>query len=232
MSTRKIERALYGPSTTEVALGALLGLLLGVFLACVYLVTKQPQKVSEVPKDPLTGTVYYRLGSEDATKSVAWQTKQAEFLAGGTVDLVEEELNAWAAAQFAPVAPAAKPAASADTPPPPPAEPDFLAFSRPNFHVTGDHLQIAVQLTLNYSGLSYSTLALVTGSFVRKDDQVVFAADKIHVGSCPMHVLPGVRKKTADWVLASLKLTDDHRVAWTKVERVSIGGGIIKIAVR
>ena len=38
MADKKLEKALYGPSMTEVALGAVLGLIVGVLAACVYLI--------------------------------------------------------------------------------------------------------------------------------------------------------------------------------------------------
>lgn len=102
MADKKIEKALYGPSTTEVALGAILGLIAGVLAACVFLIFKPVAQVKELPKEPVRGTLYFLPGSESGAKNRGWQAKQKTFAGGGSVDLVEDELNAWAAAKVAP----------------------------------------------------------------------------------------------------------------------------------
>src|SRR5688500_75518 len=65
MADKKIEKALYGPSTTEVALGAILGLAAGLLAACVYLVFRPVLQVKEMPKedDVVRGAIYFIPGS-------------------------------------------------------------------------------------------------------------------------------------------------------------------------
>ena len=65
MADKKVEKALYGPSTVEVALGAVLGLLAGVVLACVYLVFKPVEAVKEMPKETARGVVYHLAGRNE-----------------------------------------------------------------------------------------------------------------------------------------------------------------------
>ena len=79
MADKKLEKALYGPSMTEVALGAVLGLVIGVLGACVYLVFKPVALVKELPKEPLLSVVYYIPGNESNAKSKGWQAKQKQF---------------------------------------------------------------------------------------------------------------------------------------------------------
>ena len=79
---KKIEKALYGPSTTEVALGALLGLIAGVLAACTYLVFKPVTQVKELPKEPIRGMLYYIPGADSNAKSRNWAAKQKQFVAG------------------------------------------------------------------------------------------------------------------------------------------------------
>ena len=144
MADKKLEKALYGPSTWEVALGAVLGLLLGIVVACVYLVFRPILMVKDLPKEPaigavylLTGgqkpkeapknTVYFLSGSQDANKAKAWKTKQQKFLGtgAGEIILTEDELNAWALSLGAPASttgPAPK-GAPAKPGAPPPAKP-------------------------------------------------------------------------------------------------------------
>src|SRR5258708_36315203 len=100
---------------TEVALGAVPGLIVGVLAACVYLVFKPVTQVKELPKEVTRSVVYYIPGNEGGAKSKNWQAKQKQFLSNPTftINLVEEELNAWANTLAAPSAP----------PPPPPSQP-------------------------------------------------------------------------------------------------------------
>ena len=85
MADKKIEKALYGPSLTEVGLGAVLGLVAGVLAACVFLVFFKPvMPVKEMPpKDKqVQGTIYYLLGGDSSAKSRTWSAKQKQFVAG------------------------------------------------------------------------------------------------------------------------------------------------------
>ena len=66
MADKKIEKALYGPSLTEVALGAVLGFIVGIVAACAYLVFKPVQQVLVMPEKAKQSisVVYYLPGSE------------------------------------------------------------------------------------------------------------------------------------------------------------------------
>lgn len=87
--SKKIDRALYGPSWVEVILGAVLSLVLGGLLATVYLVIKPVQTVKEMPKekDIVRGAIYYIEGSNDATKGKQWTRKRQQLAAGESVVL-------------------------------------------------------------------------------------------------------------------------------------------------
>src|SRR5882757_8293221 len=141
MADKKLEKALYGPSMTEVALGAVLGLIVGVLAACAYLVFKPVSQVKEMPKEVSRSVVYYIPGSESSAKAKGWQAKQKQFLSNPTFsfDLVEDDLNAWASTLAAPAAPppvpkpGAKPAAAAPADPAKPATDGIFNPGRPNF---------------------------------------------------------------------------------------------------
>jgi hypothetical protein len=98
MSFNKIDGALYGPSTLEVALGAALGLALGAVVAATYLVLKPVIVVTQMPKEMSLTSVYYQPGSANKAKSTDWPAKQNQFIAGTTVQVTEDELNAWSLA--------------------------------------------------------------------------------------------------------------------------------------
>lgn len=238
MANTKLEKALYGPSMTEVALGAILGLIIGVLVAAVYLVFKPVVIVKQLPKEISRSTVYYVPGSESSAKSKGWQAKQKLFAAGSAFQMSEEELNAWAATLGAPTS-TAKPAKPADKAKPPgkpedkaaPAE-AFLIPSAPNFRIVDGKLQIGLKCTLNYFGLTYDVTVQATGNFRKSGDQLQFEPESVFMGSCPLHLLPAASNALVSALVAKQKKTDELRLAWTKLTAVTIEGGVVKFAVQ
>ncbi len=231
MADKKVEKALYGPSTVEVALGAVLGLLLGVVFAAVYLVLKPVTAVKEMPKEPVKGAVYYLSGKTDANKARGWQAKSTTFVKGGSIVLTEEELNAWASSLLAPAAPA-KPGDKPATPPPagaPAANNDFLSASGLNFRLEGDKLHISQKVLLNYYGVAKEVVMQAEGGFARSGDGFAFKPERVYLGSCPLHMLPGVTPALAKALVAKQKVPDDFRAAWAKISEMAVDGGLLKI---
>ncbi len=231
MADKRIAKALYGPSTVEVALGALLGLLAGVLVACVYLVWKPVQKVNKLPaKDKIVaGAIYYIPGNENTVKGRDWQAKQKTLFAGGEVLLSEEELNAWAATLTAPPAPA--PAKSGAKPKPGAAASNaFLVPDAPNFRIVGDKLQIGFKCTLNYFGVTYDVIVHATGAFAKLDGRFEFEPETFYLGSCPLHKLPKMPAFFGSRLIAAEKVPDDVSVAWSKVSAIGVEGGLLKVA--
>jgi hypothetical protein len=239
MADKKIEKALYGPSTTEVALGALLGFVVGVLVAVIYLVWKPVQRVPALPKDPVANVVYFIPGNENSVRARAWQAKLKTLTAGGEASFSEEELNAFAAT-LDPVPAADK--APADKKPAKPAKPgdpakpadakqnaDFFTANAVNFHILkGDKLQISLKCAINYYGIGTDTYVLTTGAFTRSGNGYVFDPDTFYLGSCPLHKLPVGEAFITARILNSLKLPDNAR-AWDKITSIRIEGGQLKI---
>lgn len=221
MADKKVEKALYGPSTLEVALGALLGLLLGVVLAGVYLVAKPVQTVKELPAEPAKGAVYYVAGKVDPTRGRGFDAKQKAFVAGGQVAVSEEELNAWAASLGA-----AAPGAPAQ--PAPAAANEFLSASGLNFRLVDGRLQVAQKVLLNYFGLSKEVMMVATGGFERAGEGFVFRAESLYLGSCPLHALPGAGNALARALTARAKVSDDFRAAWAKLTAIAVEDNLLK----
>jgi hypothetical protein len=240
---KKIDKALYGPSTFEVALGALLGLLVGVIAACVFLAFKPIKTVKEMPKEPALGAVYYLPGRVDGSKGRTWSDKQKQLLAGSPIYLTEEELNAWAAAiSSTPPPPAAKPAAGKPAPgKPAPAKPDeksgeptpppagFFTAGTLVFRLTGNQLQVGTKCTLNYFGLATEFQVVATGGFTKKDNHVVFSPEKFYFGSCPLHKLPMLAGVVLPRIYASQKISDELSSAWEKVTEVAVEKDLLKV---
>lgn len=241
MADKKIEKALYGPSLTEVALGAVLGLLVGFLAACVYLVFKPVIPVKELPKETALGAVYYIPGSELGGKAKGWEEKQKHFLTGGNVSLSEDELNAWSAATLvaakpAPAAPAKAPAKPA--PKEGEAKPDAPVYNGifnpgpPNFRVVNGKLQIASKCVLNWYGAATEVVVLTTGQIMRLGDDIVFLPETFYLGSCPMHLIPGAMPWLESQILGKLPVSDDLKSAWAKLKGATLDGGTVNLTMR
>jgi hypothetical protein len=223
MADAKIEKALYGPSMTEVALGAILGLIAGVLVACVYLVFKPVSQVKEMPPEDkiVKSMVYFIPGNESSAKSRGWRAKEKQILSTPTftVDLVEDELNAWANTLAAP-APAAKPGEA-----PKPAGDGIFNPGKPNFKViAGNKLQISAKCVLNWYGLTKEVTVIATGTFAKSGDAVGFVAETLHLGSCPVQLLPALGAPLMSHLIARTKVSDEVRAAWAKLDSVTIEG--------
>lgn len=220
MADKKVEKALYGPSTLEVALGAVLGLFVGVVLAGVYLVMKPVQTVREMPQETQKGVVYYVAGRSDGARARGWQAKQQTFLQGGTIVANEDELNAWALSL--------QPASAAGAP----ADSAFLSASGLNFRLDGDRLQIAEKVLLDYFGLRKEVMMIASGSFVRAGDTFAFRPATIYLGSCPLHALPGAGSALARLLTSRRDIPDEFRVAWAKLTTISVEGSLLRATTR
>jgi len=238
MADKKIEKALYGPSTAEVALGALLGFVIGVAAAVVYLVWKPVQRVPAIPKDAVANVVYFIPGNESSSRARNWQAKVKTLATGGEVAFTEEELNAFAGSLEAPAgekkpSPPAKPAKPAD--PAKPAEKEakqneeLFSATGLNFRILkSDKLQISMKCALNYYGFGAEVFSVATGTFVKNGSYYVFQPETFYFGSCPMHKLPVGSAFLTSRIMGSFKLPDSAR-AWDKITSIKIEGGLLKI---
>ena len=227
MADKKIEKALYGPSLTEVALGAVLGLIAGVLAACVYLVFKPVMPVKEMPKEPVRGTVYFLTGGESGAKNRAWSAKQKQFVAGTSITVVEDELNAWAVSAFAaaPAAPKAgdKPADASS------ALNGIFNPGTPNFRIKDGKMQIGFKCILNWYGLTKEVMVVTTGEMVKSGDKFVFNAQTVYLGSCPVHLLPSIAGPLVSNLIEKKKAPDAINSAWAKLTDVTIEGNTLKL---
>ena len=239
MADKKIEKALYGPSLTEVALGAVLGLVAGVVCACVYLVFKPVMLVKEMPKEVARGIVYYVPGAE-SSKGKTFTAKQKQFVAGTSITLIEEELNAWAATAFTGSAPAPAPKAAApkagakpeEQKPAGPALNGIFNPGVPNFKIANGKLQIGTKCILNWYGLTKEVLVVTTGELVKSGDKFVYTAQTLYLGSCPVHLLPAAAGPLMSALIDKRKAPDAINSAWAKLSEVTIEGNTLKLTVQ
>ncbi len=215
---KKIERELAGPSWTEVILGAVLSLILGVALGAAYLVLKPVETVRELPKEPVADMVYFISGSRDASRARQAEAKQAAFLRGGSVVLSEDELNVL-------VAPGAeaKPAA--------PAGGSTLTPGVPNFRIRDSVMQVAGPVRLSVLGLEDEIVVQARGVFEKRNDVFVFSPTEIYVGSCPVQRLPGVQGLLFGRVLAAVVAPAELVAAWRRVSDAAVEGSTLRLTV-
>ncbi|MEJ1974631.1 MAG: hypothetical protein WDM96_19975 [Lacunisphaera sp.] len=255
MANKKIEKALYGPSTTEVALGAILGLVAGLLVACVYLVFKPVQLVKEMPKEPVRGAVYFIPGSDNPTKGKSFAAKQKALAGGSSVELNEDELNAWASATFrrgsgrGHAGPGARQAAGAQAGGKTqrtgearrggegsqgsnqPAYDGIFNPGTPNFKIKDGTLQIGFKCVLNWYGLLQEVTVLTTGTLSRSGDDVVYSPRTIFLGSCPVHLIPGAAGPLMSHLIGKKKAPDEINSAWAKVKSATIEGSTLKLSI-
>ncbi len=228
--SKKLDRALNGPSWMEVILGACLSLALGVVLAAAYLVFKPVVQVKELPKEPVADQVYYIEGSHDSAKARRVASKQKIFLAGGSIAVVEDELNF---AAMPPSAPAGKAPGSKAPAPVAAAEPaEVLTPGALNFRLHEGTLQVTVPVRVRYAlvGLDATFLVQATGTFEKSGDRFVFAPSTLYVGSCPMQRLPGVSGAVVGKFLGAQRFPADLVEAWGKLADVTIDGATLKLS--
>lgn len=244
MGSRKIERAKYGPSMLEVLVGAVLSLLLGAVLAVAYLSVQPVQIGAPKPKEQPVGPVTFIRGTKDGERGKQWLRKKQLFAEESSVEVNEDELNAWITAGTMPEqppAPEAKRPAGAgakkaphEAPPPaaaPPAAGGLIALGTPNFHIANGVFQIGSECELDLDALLIRRPLVLqaSGRFVKSGGKFVFVPDQFYVGCCPIHKLPIVGGILLDRILANMKIPEDIASAWMKLTDVSVEGDTLRL---
>jgi hypothetical protein len=233
MASRKIDRAKYGPSTTEVFLGAMLSILLGLIFALAYLVTKPVQIAKSSAKEPVAGQTTFVRGTRDDDRGKQWLRKKQLFTEGNSVAVNEDELNAWISAGTEPERPKPNtPKKLTQAIPPPPV--GILSFSTPNFRIRNGTLQIGCEGTLDLEmvALKQPLVMRATGQFVKNGDGFIFVPEQFYLGCCPLHRLPGVANLVFDRLLEDVKIPGNIAAAWRKLADVSVEGSSLLLTMR
>lgn len=235
--SKKTDRALHGPSWTEVILGAFLSLILGAVIGAVLLVLRPTVTAKEEPKEREKGVVYYIEGSRDASKAKQAAAKKQAFVAGQTVTVTEEEVNALLApapAAGAPTAPkdgkaktAEKGKEEAKDAPANAAGSGYVTAGAPSVRIRDGAVQVGVPVTIDL--LSQRVIAQAKGGFVKKGDVFVFEPETMYLGSCPVQRLPFVGNLVRDKVLASQPIPEDVVAAWKKLANVTVQGNAVTL---
>jgi hypothetical protein len=222
--SRKIDRALRGPSWTEVVLGAALSFILGVALGAALLVFRPVIAVRQLPKEDTIDreAVYFVEGSRDSARARDAAAKRKAFIEGQSVSVVEEELNSLAgpAASFGGEARAGEKA---------PEGGGMLAAGTPNFRLRDGALQVGVPVTFNLLGLSRKVIVEARGGFEKQDNIFVYRPDEFYVGSLPVQRLPFLAGYARDEFLDTQNVPEEIKRAWAKLAGVTVDGNILNL---
>ena len=186
MSSSKVDRALYGPSWTEVILGAVLSFVLGVVLSAIALILKPIETVREIPEDAPAHAVYYIEGAKSGTRGREAPTKLELLRAGQDITLSEEELNVLASDIL--TVPDGEEGDS----------PDVI----PNFRIADGQLQVAYPVTFGYSGIERTVFIIAAGQLVPVGDRVAFQPERYTIGSFNALRLPALQNLIAGQIFA------------------------------
>ncbi|HEY9154785.1 MAG TPA: hypothetical protein VIM69_06630, partial [Opitutaceae bacterium] len=238
--SRKIDRAIYGPSLFEVSLGAILSILLGVVLAFLFLVFKPVAVVKELPKeeDRVESTVYYVEGKDESSRDRQWMHKRQMLLDGtpGEMTLSEDEINA-CITSGAPKKPAKKPLPPARPgQPPPKAEPDpvpdeLFTHDVPNVRIHEGVFQVGMPGQLNLITFSLPLIIQSQGGFAKGESMWEYVPNTVYLGSMPLHRIPGLTRWLIHKIAETTPIPDQAWTAWKRVEDVSIGGRLMHLTV-
>lgn len=241
MRSSKIDRALYGPSVFEVTFGAILSALLGAVLAIGFMILKPVEVAKDQPKEEerVQGAVYFLEGNVDPGRSRQWIRKRQMLMEGtpGEIAFSEEELNAWFSSGIPPKAkkpaprPAAKAAASGKAAPaqPPSEELNLLVLETPNVRIRDSVFQVGVPGSLNLLTFSLPVVLQSQGTFEKVDEMWMFKPSAIHLGSMPLHRIPGFTDQLVKRLMTSSLIPEDALASWKRVEQVVVDGKALKI---
>lgn len=232
--SKKTDRALHGPSWTEVILGAFLSLILGIVIGATLLILRPPVIAKEEPKERERGVVYYIEGSKDSSKAKQAAAKKQAFVAGQSVTVTEEEVNALLAPAAAPAPGAAKGAEKGkekkdgkEAEAAPAASDGYFTAGAPNVRIREGAVQVSVPVTIGL--IDQKVIAQAKGGFVKQGDIFVYEPETMYLGSCPVERLPLVAGLVRDKVLASQSIPEDVVAAWKKLANVTVEGNAVKL---
>ena len=224
--SRKIDRALRGPSWVEVVLGAALSLLLGVALGAALLVFRPVIAVKQLPKEDqiVPGAIYFVEGTRDSSKGRDAQAKRKAFVEGQSVSVIEDELNALAgpASSFGAAGEKKAPEKAA-------AEDSTLLTGTPNFRIQDGQLQVGVPVTLSLLGITERVIVQTRGGFEREEGGFVYQPREFYVGSLPVQRLPFLANYARSQFLDTQAIPEDIKTAWGKLAGVSIDGKVLNL---
>ncbi len=213
-SARKKEEP-KGPKPYEVIIGAFLSVILGLLLAAVYLIAQPVEEVDELPPEAQQDrrTVYFVEGRTGSALDFDWRPKVTAFETGvsGSIELVEEELNQWAAIAFPDLEDMDSEGMVAIIP------------RSINFRVEDDRLHIASSLEVSIFGFGGEYLAQTRGNLVQRDGRHVFAPESLALGGFRVPH-DGLIKLLVERVFSAIETPEELSESWSRMTRAEVQG--------
>jgi hypothetical protein len=221
--SKKLDRALNGPSWTEVILGAFISVALGIALAAAYLIFKPVTQVVELPKEPVPGMVYYIEGSHDGAKARRAVVKAKALTQGGSLTMSEDELNILLIPVDQPSSSGKKPGATETT--------ELFSPGTPNIRIAEGVVQVSTPVRVRYGlvGLDTTFLVQTRGTIVRDGDSFVYQPDTIYLGSCPVQRLPMVPAYVMKKLAAAEHVPTELATIWHRASDITVEEKLVKV---
>lgn len=211
-----------------------MSLILGIVIGATLLILRPPVIAKDEPKERERGVVYYIEGSKDSSKAKQAAAKKQAFVAGQSVTVTEEEVNALLAPAAAPAPGAAKGAEKGkekkdgkEAEAAPAASDGYFTAGAPNVRIREGAVQVSVPVTIGL--IDQKVIAQAKGGFVKQGDIFVYEPETMYLGSCPVERLPLVAGLVRDKVLASQSIPEDVVAAWKKLANVTVEGNAVKL---
>lgn len=207
----------HDPGLFEITLGVLLSVTLGILLACVHLAAQPVTKVRELPKDVVEGAIYYVEGSSNSQSGRQWMRKRQLLTEKqpGEIALIEDELNTWARAAYAPASASSGEKESSGP---------MLVTNTPNFRIAENRLQIGFECDFQVYGFKRQVIVQLRGEVVRDGNVFAFEPDEVQVGGLPAGRLPVLGSFVANRLLSAQQLPDDLTEAWAALDYAKVEG--------
>lgn len=206
------------PSISEIVLGIVLSLVLGVLLAGVHLAAASVEKLATMPEEPKEGVVYYIRGGESTAAAAQWLRKRQLMVetASGEIELSEDELNTWAKGSFE-----ATDGEDAQ---------QGMILKVPNFRLVEGKLQVGMETEVRSMAFTRSVVVQVTGDFAKGEEgKFEFVPETVMLGRLPAHRIPGLRERVVARLWSAQDLPEDLVKAWGELVEVKVDGSVLKL---
>lgn len=231
MSLSKADREKYGPGWGEVIFGAVLCILLGVFLTAVHLTFKPVTTITKPDPKLAPDQVTYMEGGTDRYRGQGWMRKRQDFLKGRSISLSEEELNvAVVQAGEKASAPAEKSSTLKQKKKEEPTDGPYIIPGTLNFRIADGLVQVS--LPFNIPLLDQTVIVQASGTFVKEkgaNEIFEFVPSRFYLGSLPLHRVPGLCEELARRAAASEAIPADMKEAWAKAVDVRVEGRVLHV---
>ncbi|MEX2381080.1 MAG: hypothetical protein WD490_01745 [Opitutales bacterium] len=208
-----------GPKTYEIVVGAILSLLLGVFLAAVYMVTTPVEVVDEMPDSPDSTKVYYVTG-DAGEQPLQWSQKLGALTSGtwsGAFPVSEQELNQWAQSAFAESNGSGEDGTFVVTP------------GTPNFRLYGERIQVGADLEYSVFGFGQTIKSQAHGQIIEKGGRFVFEPHELHLGSLPIPRAGGLSSLVFNRLRESFEVSEELKQGWERVSYAAVDESVLRI---